>query len=182
MASTDLLHVLQMAGDDRSKEKSAQALRTISEAAEMLDVPAHVLRFWETRFPQIKPLKRNGGRRFYRPEDVEILQQIKHLLYRQGFTIKGAKKAIDEFAKIVGSTAQAEAEAKTGWAAPASATGSNDNHASVPKAVIGAAIVAQTPASTVTSILPTDRQLLRALREDLADLRNALNHKLNHAA
>lgn len=178
MASTDLLHVLQMAGDDRSKEKSAQALRTISEAAEMLDVPAHVLRFWETRFPQIKPLKRNGGRRFYRPEDVEILQQIKHLLYRQGFTIKGARKAIDEFAKIVGSTARAEAEAKTGWAAPASATGSNDNHT----AVTAAGIATQTPASTVTSILPTDRQLLRTLREDLANLRNALNHKLNHAA
>ncbi|MFN7613413.1 MAG: MerR family transcriptional regulator, partial [Alphaproteobacteria bacterium] len=101
MASTDLLHLLQAAEESRNKEKSANALRTISEAAEMLDVPAHVLRFWETKFAVIKPLKRNGGRRFYRPEDIEVLQQIKHLLYRQGFTIKGAKKAIDEFAKIV---------------------------------------------------------------------------------
>lgn len=119
MASTDLLHVLQKTEDDRNKEKSANALRTISEASEMLDVPAHVLRFWETKFPQIKPLKRNGGRRFYRPEDVEILQQIKHLLYRQGFTIKGAKKAIDEFARIVSSTAVAEASPAQVRAVPA---------------------------------------------------------------
>ena len=81
-----------------AREKSATALRTISEASEMLDVPQHVLRFWETKFNQIKPLKRNGGRRFYRPQDIEILQQIKHLLYAQGYTIKGAKKAIDDFA------------------------------------------------------------------------------------
>jgi DNA-binding transcriptional MerR regulator len=72
-------------------------LRTISEASELLDVPQHVLRFWETKFAQIKPLKRNGGRRFYRPQDLDVLQQIKHLLYNQGYTIKGAKKAVDEF-------------------------------------------------------------------------------------
>lgn len=82
---------------DPRKEKSPHALRTISEASELLDVPQHVLRFWETKFPQIKPLKRNGGRRFYRPQDLDVLQQIKHLLYQQGYTIKGAKKAIDEF-------------------------------------------------------------------------------------
>ena len=78
------------------REKSPSALKTISEAAEMLDVPQHVLRFWETKFSQIKPLKRNGGRRFYRPEDIEVLHQVKHLLYRQGYTINGAKKAFDK--------------------------------------------------------------------------------------
>jgi DNA-binding transcriptional MerR regulator len=78
-------------------DKSPTALRTISEAAELIDVPQHVLRFWETKFPQIKPLKRNGGRRFYRPQDLDVLLQIKHLLYSQGYTIKGAKKAVDEF-------------------------------------------------------------------------------------
>lgn len=78
------------------REKSPSALKTISEAAEMLDVPQHVLRFWETKFNQIKPLKRNGGRRFYRPEDMEVLFQVKHLLYRQGYTINGAKKAFDK--------------------------------------------------------------------------------------
>lgn len=80
-----------------SKEKSPTALRTISEASEVLDVPQHVLRFWETKFTQIKPLKRNGGRRFYRPQDLDVLQQIKHLLYAQGYTIKGAQKAIADY-------------------------------------------------------------------------------------
>lgn len=173
MASTDLLHLLQKMEDDRSKEKSANALRTISEASEMLDVPAHVLRFWETKFPQIKPLKRNGGRRFYRPEDVEILQQIKHLLYRQGFTIKGAKKAIDEFARIVGSTAVAETHPVQAGAVPAA--GSNDNHTRLP---VSNMVAAEAPFSTVTSVLPTDRQQLRGLREELVALRDVLAGKL----
>ena len=75
-------------------EKSADAFKTISEAAEVLGVPQHVLRFWEGHFRQIKPLKMRGGRRYYRPEDMEILITIKNLLYRQGYTIKGAKKAL----------------------------------------------------------------------------------------
>jgi DNA-binding transcriptional MerR regulator len=99
MSQPDLLSVSAHENAvSRSKlfEKSPTALRTISEAADQVDVPQHVLRFWETKFTQIKPLKRNGGRRFYRPADIEILQQIKFLLYRQGYTIKGAKKAIDD--------------------------------------------------------------------------------------
>jgi DNA-binding transcriptional MerR regulator len=75
-------------------EKSPSAFRTISEAADELDVPAHVLRFWESKFPQISPLKRAGGRRFYRPEDLALLRGIKRLLYEDGFTIKGARKFI----------------------------------------------------------------------------------------
>lgn len=75
-------------------EKSPEAFKTISEAAEELGVEQHVLRFWETKFPQIKPLKRRGGRRYYRPEDMELLHRIQHLLYKQGYTIKGAKKAL----------------------------------------------------------------------------------------
>ena len=74
-------------------EKDPAAFKTISEAAKLLDVPQHVLRFWESRFSQIKPLKMNGGRRYYRPQDIDILSTIKHLLYKQGYTIKGAKKA-----------------------------------------------------------------------------------------
>ncbi|MCI5050138.1 MAG: MerR family transcriptional regulator [Rickettsiales bacterium] len=81
---------------NRTAAKSPSALRTISEAADLLDVPQHVLRFWETKFSQIKPLKRSGGRRYYRPEDIEVLLQIKNLLYKQGFTIKGAKKIFEE--------------------------------------------------------------------------------------
>jgi DNA-binding transcriptional MerR regulator len=77
-------------------EKSADAFRTISEVAEDLDLPQHVLRFWETRFAQIKPLKRAGGRRFYRPDDVELLRAIRQLLYGEGYTIKGVQKILKE--------------------------------------------------------------------------------------
>src|SRR5262249_29438828 len=72
--------------------KSPDAFRTISEVATDLDVPQHVLRFWETKFSQIKPLKRAGGRRYYRPEDVDLLRGIRVLLYTDGFTIKGVQK------------------------------------------------------------------------------------------
>ena len=75
-------------------DKSPDAFRTISEAAEDLDLPQHVLRFWETRFPQIKPLKRGGGRRYYRPEDVALLRVIKQLLYGEGYTIKGVQRVL----------------------------------------------------------------------------------------
>lgn len=74
--------------------KSASAFRTISEVADELDVPQHVLRFWETRFTQIRPLKRAGGRRYYRPEDVDLLRRIRGLLYQQGYTIKGVQKLL----------------------------------------------------------------------------------------
>ena len=77
-------------------DKSPDAFRTISEAAEELDLPQHVLRFWETRFSTIKPLKRGGGRRYYRPEDVLLLKGIRHLLYDQGFTIKGVQKILKD--------------------------------------------------------------------------------------
>lgn len=76
--------------------KSAQAFRTISEAAEQLNVPQHVLRFWETKFPQLKPLKRAGGRRYYRPEDLALLKRISDLLYTQGYTIKGVQRLLGE--------------------------------------------------------------------------------------
>ena len=75
-------------------EKAAEALRTISEVGDDLDVPKHVLRFWEGKFPQIKPMKRGGGRRYYRPEDVELLRGIRRLLYDEGYTIKGVQKLI----------------------------------------------------------------------------------------
>ena len=77
-------------------EKSPDAFRTISEAAEELDLPQHVLRFWETRFATIKPLKRGGGRRYYRPEDVLLLKGIRHLLYDRGFTIKGVQRILKD--------------------------------------------------------------------------------------
>jgi DNA-binding transcriptional MerR regulator len=77
-------------------DKSPEAFRTISEVAEALDVPPHVLRFWETRFAQVKPVKRGGGRRYYRPEDVRLLRGIRGLLYDDGMTIKGVQKILRE--------------------------------------------------------------------------------------
>lgn len=77
-------------------DKSPDAFRTISEVAEDLDLPQHVLRFWETRFNQIKPMKRGGGRRYYRPQDVELIKGIRFMLYDQGYTIKGVQKLLKE--------------------------------------------------------------------------------------
>jgi DNA-binding transcriptional MerR regulator len=74
--------------------KSPAAFRTISEVADELDVAQHVLRFWESKFPQVRPLKRGGGRRYYRPEDVDLLRQIRSLLYEEGYTIRGAQKLL----------------------------------------------------------------------------------------
>ncbi len=76
--------------------KGPDAFRTISEVAEELDLPQHVLRFWETRFNQIKPMKRGGGRRYYRPEDVDLLRGIRLLLYAEGFTIRGVQRLLKE--------------------------------------------------------------------------------------
>jgi len=77
-------------------DKSPDAFRTISEVADDLDLPQHVLRFWETRFTQIKPMKRGGGRRYYRPDDVDLLKGIRTLLYDQGYTIKGVQKLLKQ--------------------------------------------------------------------------------------
>ncbi|MBO6550995.1 MAG: MerR family transcriptional regulator [Rhizobiales bacterium] len=73
-------------------KKSSDALRTISEVATDLDIPKHVLRFWESKFTQIRPMKRGGGRRYYRPADIELLKAIRHLLYGEGFTIRGVQQ------------------------------------------------------------------------------------------
>ncbi len=98
-------------------DKSPDAFRTISEVAEDLDLPQHVLRFWETRFNQIKPMKRGGGRRYYRPQDVELIKGIKHMLYDQGYTIKGVQRLLKEngnqFLVSIGSGDVAAVEAIT---------------------------------------------------------------------
>jgi DNA-binding transcriptional MerR regulator len=77
-------------------DKAPDAFRTISEVAEELDIPQHVLRFWETRFAQIKPMKRSGGRRYYRPDDVDLLKGIRRLLYGEGYTIRGVQRILKE--------------------------------------------------------------------------------------
>lgn len=83
------------AEEGRAKPRKAPtAFRTISEVADDLHIPQHVLRFWETKFPQLKPLKRGGGRRYYRPEDIALLRRISDLLYTQGYTIKGVQRLL----------------------------------------------------------------------------------------
>ena len=77
-------------------EKRASAFRTIGEVADELDLPAHVLRFWESKFPQLKPLKRGGGRRYYRPEDIDLLRRIRQCLYQDGYTIRGVQKLLGD--------------------------------------------------------------------------------------
>ena len=77
-------------------EKAPDAFRTISEVAQELDVPQHVLRFWESRFREIKPMKRGGGRRYYRPDDLDLLRGIRHLLYGEGYTIRGVQRLLRE--------------------------------------------------------------------------------------
>jgi len=79
-----------------ASDKGPDAFRTISEVAEELDLPQHVLRFWETRFASIRPLKRGGGRRYYRPDDLDLLKGIRHLLYGEGYTIKGVQRILKE--------------------------------------------------------------------------------------
>lgn len=114
-----------MTGAAAASLKSPEAFRTISEVAEMLEVPQHVLRFWESRFAHIKPMKRAGGRRFYRPEDVDLLRGIRTLLYHEGYTIKGVQKILREkgvrYAADVGrSDPQKNGRARTRQAAPTS--------------------------------------------------------------
>lgn len=85
-----------MAGRGALTREELASLRTIGEVAEYLDLPQHVLRFWETRFKEIDPVKRAGGRRFYRPRDIELVEAIRHLLYREGYTIKGVQRILAE--------------------------------------------------------------------------------------
>jgi DNA-binding transcriptional MerR regulator len=84
------------AGGRARPKKAPNAFRTISEVADELHIPQHVLRFWETKFPQVKPLKRGGGRRYYRPDDITLLRRISDLLYIQGYTIKGVQRLLRE--------------------------------------------------------------------------------------
>lgn len=95
-------------------EKGPDAFRTISEVADDLDLPQHVLRFWETRFAQIRPMKRGGGRRYYRPDDVDLLRGIRHLLYGEGYTIRGVQQILKDqglrYVQTIGRSAEPEAQ------------------------------------------------------------------------
>ena len=134
--------------DQPRPQKSQAAFRTISEVADELDVAQHVLRFWESKFPQVRPLKRGGGRRYYRPEDIDLLRQIRSLLYDEGYTIKGAQKLLR-----TRRTRLASDEPTQTVVAPLQ-----------PRAAVGA-----------TRLLPAEtRRRLGALRAELAELRELL--------
>jgi DNA-binding transcriptional MerR regulator len=150
-------------------DKSPDAFRTISEAAEDLNLPQHVLRFWETRFPQIKPLKRGGGRRYYRPDDVELLRAIKQLLYGEGYTIKGVQRLFKEQgARAIAAARQPRA--------------SHDEESDIsgrPQAEEGAAAnaVSQTLSAGPRATLSlADRQALQAALADIVEGERILSH------
>ncbi|KJE34751.1 MerR family transcriptional regulator [Thalassospira sp. HJ] len=132
------------AGNSRRTAKSDSAFRTISEAAKELGLQQHVLRFWESKFPQIQPMKRAGGRRYYRPEDIDFLSHIRTLLHDQGFTIKGVQKLLDqnkgklpsEIAVTGQDTEAAGSDMAPSAAAPAAGSVSGPDKAAL-KAVLG---------------------------------------------
>lgn len=148
-----------------SKEKAPSAFRTISEVADELNVPQHVLRFWETKFSQIKPLKRGGGRRYYRPEDVALLKHIHNLLYTEGYTIKGVQKLLKGQGKVTAAAPVAVKTVEAVSAAPAAAV--------VTKPVIIADVAEE---KTVTKPPLSDKQkaILEAMLGDLRDLRDMI--------
>ncbi|MBO6948449.1 MAG: MerR family transcriptional regulator [Rhodospirillales bacterium] len=143
--------------DDRTtdkSEKSASAFRTISEVADELDLPQHVLRFWETKFPQVKPMKRGGGRRYYRPDDLQLLRRIRDLLYVDGYTIKGVQKLLRQSGSVRNFVAENEAKIPLGEGTP-------DTDEEMPSQRV----------YDETAIPAADDDLHRELREIVADLR-----------
>lgn len=144
----------------RKAAKAPSAFRTISEVAEELDVQQHVLRFWETKFSQVRPLKRGGGRRYYRPEDVTLLKRIHHLLYTEGYTIKGAQKLLKGQGKAqIAAAAQAQ-----------------DSAALAPKTVVAAKPSrppqVQGSVQSLRTKVPLSAAKRAALEEVLAELRD----------
>lgn len=158
----------QDAGTERPRSgdarpvKSAAAFRTISEVANELDVAQHVLRFWESKFPQVRPLKRGGGRRYYRPEDIDLLRQIRSLLYEQGYTIKGAQKLL-----------KGQRRAVAGDGADNGAVSDTTRKATAPEAGADAAIQLELDATERT---PALKRRLTELRDELVALRQALRN------
>ncbi|WP_036302784.1 MerR family transcriptional regulator [Methylobacterium sp. 77] len=144
-------------------EKRPGAFRTISEVADEIDVPQHVLRFWETKFVQIRPVKRAGGRRYYRPEDVDLIKGIRRLLHDQGYTIRGAQRVLKEngirFVQSVG-RGEAEVAAPTSRDLEAGEAESDDEAA---------------PVFAGDERRDADRQVLLAVLDDLHACRDALN-------
>jgi DNA-binding transcriptional MerR regulator len=141
--------------------KSAAAFRTISEVAAILDVPQHVLRFWESKFVQVKPMKRGGGRRYYRPTDVELLRTIRALLYDDGYTIKGVQKLLRD------GVVKPDGEIVAGIETPPDATATEQVSMSADEERNSVVLSSQ------------DRQDLEAVLDELQDMKKTLDAALN---
>lgn len=168
------------AGPRAAAGKSEAAFRTISEVAEELDVPQHVLRFWETKFTQIRPMKRGGGRRYYRPEDVALLQRIRALLYDDGLTIKGVQKLLREkgVKALIGDpqplpATLAEVEAAAGAGAAESPAAVDDRSPKLPFEDAAA-----TPEAAVSGLSTRQRQEIETALAELVALRDELAAEL----
>lgn len=150
--------------EDRKGQKSDSAYRTISEVATELNVPQHVLRFWETKFKQISPLKRGGGRRYYRPQDIDLIKRIHYLLYTQGYTIKGVQKLLTKDRQLKQSMP----------------TLNDDGSASVSvSAVMQQAVATKTPDTPQTgqTLTPSRQTDLSVLLDRLKDLRSQIDNE-----
>ncbi len=162
--------------------KAPSAFRTISEVADELHIPQHVLRFWETRFPQVKPLKRGGGRRYYRPEDITLLRSIAHLLYVQGYTIKGVQRLLREGSGTlpddIPPANEAERHESTAERAGLEALSADAMPdllgPPAPTAIHG--VVGPTDAFMLRTPSPDPIDLLRGILSELESLRRLLDH------
>lgn len=158
----------------RTATKSEAAFRTISEVSDHLQVPQHVLRFWETKFDQVQPMKRGGGRRYYRPEDIELLRQIRDCLYAEGYTIKGVQKLLREGhlrtskSRSNGQGRRKSAERGDGKAGQAPANDSRLADTVTP---------ASSTASPAASPNVADRQTLAEILRELEDARAELTRR-----
>lgn len=156
-------------------DKSPDAFRTISEAAEELNVPQHVLRFWETRFAQIKPMKRAGGRRYYRPADVELLKGIRSLLYGEGYTIRGVQRILkEEGASFVCGVGRGEIAARK----LDTVDGDRQTRATPPPGKAPLARLPDQPAQVPVSQRLTDAQIqsLNQALKELGEAKTLLDH------
>lgn len=156
-------------------DKAPDAFRTISEVADDLKVPQHVLRFWETRFNQIKPMKRAGGRRYYRPDDVDLLRGIHHLLYGEGYTIRGVQRILkDQGLKFVQGVWQPGAEQ------PVHGPVDDDDHPEevVPDQPIAAPRPQATPAAIRAQMSREDLRRLQATLFELSECRRLLDNAM----
>ncbi len=154
------------------ESKAHDAFKTISETADMLDLPAHVLRFWESKFGQLKPLKLRGGRRYYRPQDIDTLVTIKQLLYKQGYTIKGARKALADSRKNKSREAVEMAQEKKSR---------NRMESLLDTPLFSSLTIPATPepatlppAQPMATLSPERKEALRAIHAELLDLKKML--------